>query len=59
MREAIVVLPPHCCCEDDVQRRNFAPPVNFKALLPPFAALIDHIVDYVDKGLIQQAVTAG
>jgi hypothetical protein len=52
MGEAVVVLSPNSRCEEDIQRCNFLPPLNFEAFLDPLAVLVDHGVDDVNEWLV-------
>jgi hypothetical protein len=52
VREAIVILSPHSCCEKDVERCDLLPPLNLKALLNPLAVLVHHTVNDVNERLV-------
>jgi hypothetical protein len=52
MCEAVVILPPYCRSQEDVERSNLVPPFDLETLFDPLAMLIDHGVDDVDEGLI-------
>lgn len=61
MREAIVILSPYSGCEEDVERCNLLPPLDFEALLNPFTVLIDHGVNDVNERFVavEQSVSTG
>lgn len=45
MSEAIVVLTPDHCRQQDVERRSLDAPLDLQALLDPFAMLIDRLAN--------------
>lgn len=52
MREAVMILPPDSCCEEDVQGCYLLPPFDLEALLDPLAMLVYHRVNDVDERLV-------
>ena len=40
--EAVVILTPHGCGEEDVEGGHFGAPFDFEAFFKPFAMLVDH-----------------
>ena len=52
VRESVMILTPHSCCEKDVERSNLLPPLDLETLLNPFAVLIDHTVNDMDERFI-------
>src|SRR6516165_6222658 len=60
MTEAVVVLPPDMRTEQVVERGDRPAPSDVIGYLQPFGMLVEHRVDYVDKGLVaaEEAVPA-
>lgn len=51
--ETVVVLPPDCGREEDVERGNLDPPFNLEALLYPLAVLVDHGVNDMNEWFVR------
>ena len=54
MREAVVVLTPHMTRQQDVETADRRAPRNLShSSLEPFAVLVDHRIDHMDKALVR------
>lgn len=50
--KAVVILTPYGAGEEDVERSDLGPPLDFGALFQPLAVLAHHRVDDVDERLV-------
>src|SRR5712692_8328974 len=61
MSESIVILPPYVRCQQVIERRDRAPPLDLAGNLQPLSVLVEHGINNVDEGFIarEEAMTPG